>query len=66
MVQGNFDGYRVLRMNESPEIMIELIDSGAEPGGVGELAVPTVAPAVANAMYRSTGVRPRSLPLALS
>jgi isoquinoline 1-oxidoreductase beta subunit len=43
--------------------MIELIASEAEPGGVSELAVPPVAPAIANAIHAATGVRLRQLPL---
>jgi isoquinoline 1-oxidoreductase beta subunit len=46
-----------------PEIMIELIDSGEEPFDPGEIGVPAVAPAVANAVFSSTGVRLRRLPL---
>jgi isoquinoline 1-oxidoreductase beta subunit len=47
----------------TPEVMVELIASDAEPGGVSELAVPPVAPAIANALYAATGVRLRQLPL---
>ncbi len=48
---------------DCPEIMVELIASDAEPGGVSEIAVPPVAPAIANALYAATGVRLRQLPL---
>ncbi|GAA4767113.1 xanthine dehydrogenase family protein molybdopterin-binding subunit [Stakelama sediminis] len=48
---------------DSPEIQVEIIESGADPGGVGELAVPPVAPAIANAIQSATGVRLRDLPL---
>lgn len=50
-------------LSDAPEIMIELIASEAEPGGVSELAVPPVAPAIANALHAATGVRLRQLPL---
>ncbi|HEX4934278.1 MAG TPA: molybdopterin cofactor-binding domain-containing protein, partial [Gemmatimonadaceae bacterium] len=63
VVQGNFNNYRMLRMNEMPEIDVHLMPSREEPGGVGEPGVPPVAPAVANALYRLTGVRARRLPL---
>ncbi|GAA0735670.1 xanthine dehydrogenase family protein molybdopterin-binding subunit [Sphingomonas japonica] len=46
-----------------PEIVVEVIRSDADPGGVGELAVPAVAPAIGNALMAATGVRRRSLPL---
>jgi isoquinoline 1-oxidoreductase subunit beta len=47
----------------TPEITVELIRSGSDPGGVSELAVPVVAPAVANALQTATGTRFRRLPL---
>jgi isoquinoline 1-oxidoreductase beta subunit len=46
-----------------PDITVELIASEADPGGVSELAVPPVAPAIANALQSATGFRIRSLPL---
>jgi len=61
--QGNFDSYRLPRMDEAPAIDVELITSGAERTGMGEAAVPTVAPAVANALAALTGRRQRRLPL---
>lgn len=51
------------RLSNTPEIMVELVASEAEPGGVSELAVPAVAPAIANALYAATGMRLRQLPL---
>jgi CO/xanthine dehydrogenase Mo-binding subunit len=52
--QGNFDRYRLLRLVDTPELRIELMESGGRPGGVGEPAVPAVAPALVNAL-RSAG-----------
>jgi isoquinoline 1-oxidoreductase subunit beta len=63
IVEGNFDRYRLLRMDEMPSIEVELIASTEAPGGVGELGVPAIAPAVANAWYRATGIRVRRLPI---
>ncbi|MEZ5458861.1 MAG: molybdopterin cofactor-binding domain-containing protein [Steroidobacteraceae bacterium] len=63
IVEGNFDRYRLLRLDETPIIAVDIVDSTESPGGVGEAAVPTVAPAVANAWYSATGKRPRRLPL---
>jgi isoquinoline 1-oxidoreductase beta subunit len=48
---------------DAPDITVELIDSEADPGGVSELAVPPIAPAIANAIHAATGIRLRSLPL---
>ncbi|GAA1904997.1 xanthine dehydrogenase family protein molybdopterin-binding subunit [Lapillicoccus jejuensis] len=59
----NFDELRVVRMADAPVVSVQLLPSTAAPGGVGEPGVPAVAPAVANAWARLTGVRRRSLPL---
>jgi isoquinoline 1-oxidoreductase beta subunit len=48
---------------DCPDITVEIVASAAEPGGVSELAVPPVAPAIANALQAATGVRFRRLPL---
>lgn len=64
--QSNFHDYQVLRMSESPEIDVILVDSEEPPTGVGEPGLPPIAPAVANAVYAATGQRLRSLPLKLS
>jgi len=61
--QQNFHDYRVLRLNETPEIDIHIIPSDAPPGGIGETGVPPVAPAIFNAVFAATGKRLRSLPL---
>ncbi len=60
----NFNTYRVLRSNEMPELDVHLIASDAAPGGIGEAAVPPVAPAVCNALFAATGKRLRRLPIA--
>ena len=61
--QRNFNDYRVLRLNETPEIDIHIIPSDAPPGGIGETGVPPVAPAICNAIFAATGKRLRSLPI---
>lgn len=48
---------------DSPDITVEIIRSESDPGGVGELGVPAVAPAIANALQAASGVRFRRLPL---
>lgn len=61
--QSNYHDYRVLRMNEMPQIDVHIVASTANPGGIGEVGVPPVAPAVANALFALTGERQRELPL---
>jgi len=51
------------RLADVPDITVELIRSEADPGGVGELGVPAIGPAIANALQASTGYRIRNLPL---
>jgi isoquinoline 1-oxidoreductase beta subunit len=64
VVQANFEDYPILTFAETPRIDVHLVPSREPPGGVGEPAVPPVAPAVGNALFRATGVRLRNLPLA--
>ncbi len=61
--QGNFDGYRVLRINEMPVVEVHIAPSTNPPTGVGEPGVPPSAPAVANALFQLTGKRVRKLPI---
>jgi isoquinoline 1-oxidoreductase beta subunit len=56
-------GYGLPTMRDAPEISVELLESDEAPGGVTELAVPTAAPAVANAYFSLTGQRVRKLPI---
>jgi isoquinoline 1-oxidoreductase beta subunit len=63
VVQGNFDSYRMLRIDEAPAIEIHLVESDEAPGGIGEPGTATIAPAVANAIYAATGKRLRRLPI---
>jgi CO/xanthine dehydrogenase Mo-binding subunit len=60
---GNFHDYRMVTLRDAPEIGVHIVDTGADPGGVGEPGTPPIAPAVANAVFRATGKRLRSLPL---
>jgi isoquinoline 1-oxidoreductase subunit beta len=61
--QSNFHDYPMLRMNEMPVVEAHLIESTDKMGGVGEPVVPTIAPALANALFKLTGKRIRSLPI---
>jgi isoquinoline 1-oxidoreductase subunit beta len=61
--QSNYHNYRVLRINEVPQIEVHLIASGEAPGGIGETGATAAPPAVGNAIYAATGVRLRRLPI---
>lgn len=62
-VERNFDAYPIQRMAGVPVVESHLITSGQPMGGVGEPAVPPLAPAVCNAIFAATGKRVRALPL---
>ncbi len=62
----NFGAYKFLNNSASPEIVVELLESGDEPLGMGEPPLGPVAPAVANAVFALTGQRLRRLPLKLA
>ncbi len=64
VTQGNFDSFRVLRVQDMPAVDVHIVESKEKPSGVGEPAVPPIAPAVANALAELTGKRLRSLPMA--
>ncbi len=60
--QSNFHDYPQLRIGDMPAIDVHIVPSTAKPSGVGEPAVPVIAPAVANALAAATGKRVRTLP----
>lgn len=62
VVEGNFDGYEVLRMEDMPRVEVHILPSTAKPSGVGEPGVPPIGPALANAYYAATRRRIRMLP----
>ncbi|TZG27801.1 xanthine dehydrogenase family protein molybdopterin-binding subunit [Sphingomonas montanisoli] len=62
----SFDALGLPMLTDTPEIRVELIESAHPAGGVGEIAVPPVAPAIANAIFAATGKRLRNLPLRLA
>jgi len=63
--QSNFHDYPVLRMPESPQIEMHLVESDEKPAGIGEPGTALIGPTVANAVFAATGQRLRKLPLRL-
>ena len=61
--QTNYGAFPVVRMHETPVMDIMLVQSTEKPGGIGEPATALVAPAIANAVFKLTGKRMRSLPM---
>ncbi|HEY2068851.1 MAG TPA: xanthine dehydrogenase family protein molybdopterin-binding subunit [Rhizomicrobium sp.] len=61
--QSNFNDYRMLRIDQVPEIDVHVIQSGEAPGGIGETGVTAGPPALRNAIYAATGVALRRLPI---
>jgi isoquinoline 1-oxidoreductase beta subunit len=64
--QSNFHDYPILRMNEMPVVETVIMPSKERPGGIGEVAVPCIAPAVANAVANLNGAKLRKLPFRLA
>ena len=65
VVEQNFDGYRMMRIDQAPPIVDIHILPSDEPGnGIGEVGIPPVAPALLEAIYQATGKRIRRLPIA--
>lgn len=63
--QSNFHDYPVMRINETPEIIVSIIPSAESPSGVGEPGLPPIAAALGNALFAATGKRQRSLPFTI-
>ncbi len=64
--QSNFHDYPLMRMNQAPLIETHIVESDESPTGVGEPGLPPVAPAIAQALYKATGKRHRSMPFKVS
>ncbi len=63
VVQSNFHDYKVVGMAEAPRIEVALLRTDSPVGGVGEIGVPPLAPAMCNALAVIDGQRRRALPL---
>jgi len=61
--QSNFNDYRILRIDEVPDIEVHVIKSKEDPGGIGETGTTAGPPALRNAIYAATGVALRRLPI---
>jgi isoquinoline 1-oxidoreductase subunit beta len=61
--QSNFNDYRMLRIDQVPKIEVHVIESGEDPGGIGETGTTAGPPALRNAIYAATGVALRRLPI---
>jgi len=64
-LQTNLNKYQVLRANETPEVIVKVMPTDNHPGGIGEVGLPPLAPAVANAIATLNGKRLRALPFPL-
>ena len=65
VTEQNFNRYSLLKINETPEIDVVVVQSTDPPEGAGESGLANVAPALANAIYNMTGKRIRTLPFKL-
>lgn len=63
VVQSNFHDYQMLKLKQTPNFHISILDVDELPGGVGEPGTPPAAPALCNAIFKATGERVRQLPL---
>ena len=63
VVQSNFHDFQSMKMNETPDVEVLIVDSDEAPGGIGEVAVPPAPPALTNALFAATGKRINSLPI---
>ena len=63
VVQNNFNDYRMITIADSPEIETYIMPQGGHPGGIGEVGLPGIAPALVGAIYDAIGIRIRKLPI---
>lgn len=65
-VQSNFHDYLVTHMSDAPDVEVSIVNSGENPGGIGEPGTPPILPAVMNALFDATGKRFHTMPIRLS
>ena len=63
IVESNYDNYKMKRLKDTPPIEVQIIESKAKQGQIGEIGTPVIGPAVANAVFAATGKRVRRLPI---
>lgn len=61
--QSNFHDFAIMTMDEMPKVEVHIVPSQEKPGGIGEVGVPPIAPAVTNAIFAATGKRAYSIPV---
>jgi isoquinoline 1-oxidoreductase beta subunit len=61
--QSNFNDYRMMQINEAPQIAVHIVASLEAPGGIGEPGCTAGPPSLVNAIAAATGVRIRQLPI---
>ena len=61
--QVNFPDFEPMRIHQTPQFHVEILENADDMSGVGEIGTPPAAPALANAVFALTGKRIRSLPL---
>jgi isoquinoline 1-oxidoreductase subunit beta len=66
VMQSTFEDYPLLRHRDAPAIDVHIVPSTEKPTGFGEIALPPIAPAIANAVFAATGRRIRKLPFTAS
>ena len=62
MVQGNFQNYEVLRIDEMAVVEVHLVEGAANPGGIGEASTPSIIPPSPTPVFAATTERVRKLP----
>ncbi|OUJ10269.1 hypothetical protein HK28_05950 [Acetobacter sp. DsW_063] len=60
--QSNFHNYRLMRINETPHVEVHIVNSGEEPGGIGEVGTAAAFPALSNALFAATKERYKKYP----
>ena len=63
IVESNYDNYKMKRLKDTPPIEVQIIESKAKQGRIGEIGTPVIGPAVTNAVFAATGKRVRRLPI---